>query len=243
MKVPTLQGIIDRRMLVNFVADPDVVKKIIPQPFRPKIYNGKSIVGICLIRLKNVRPKGLPGSIGIGSENAAHRIAVEWTENGKIFEGVYIPRRDTSSILNHVAGGKVFPGKHFHAKFDVKEGNGNYHIAFESSDNTFISVDANVTEEFNSNSIFKTFESASDFFKRGSIGYSPNRKDYDGMELHTFNWEMQPLKVSQVRSSFFENEKLFPEGSIHFDNALLMTNITHEWKSVNTKLGCDCIAE
>src|SRR5258706_3061420 len=136
MKIPTIQGIIERRILVNYTVAPDIIQKIIPQPFRPKIYEGKAIVGICLIRLKHIRPKGLPNFIGISSENGAHRIAVEWTENDEIIEGVFIPRRDTSSLLNTLAGGRIFPGRHFHAKFDVKEETGHYHIAFKSSDGT-----------------------------------------------------------------------------------------------------------
>ena len=161
MKIPTIQGIIDRRVLVNFTVDSDVIQKIIPQPFRPKIYKGKAIIGICLIRLKHIRPKGLPSFIGVSSENGAHRIAVEWAENGEQKEGVYIPRRDTSSLLNSLAGGRIFPGRHFHAKFDIKEGNGHYHIAFKSSDGTTISIDGEKTEKLNSNSIFQNLETAS----------------------------------------------------------------------------------
>lgn len=121
MKIPTIHGYIDRRILINFTADINVVKKIIPFPFRPKIYNGKAIVGICLIRLKSIKPKGLPDFVGVGSENGAHRIAVEWDENGETKSGVYIPRRDTSLRLNALVGGRIFPGRHFHAKFNVEK--------------------------------------------------------------------------------------------------------------------------
>src|SRR5438128_2289152 len=108
MRIPTIQGLIDRRILVNFTVDADLIHKTVPFPFRPKIYKDKAIVGICLIRLKEVRPKGFPGLIGIASENAAHRIAVEWDEGNEQKEGVYIPRRDTSSFFNHLAGGRIF---------------------------------------------------------------------------------------------------------------------------------------
>jgi hypothetical protein len=56
-----------------------------------------------------------------------------------------------------------------------------------------------------------------------------------GMNTDTtmLNWEVQPLEVLNVKSSFFENEEVFPKGSVKFDNALLMTNIEHEWKSEN----------
>ena len=126
MKLSLIHGYIDRRILINFVADPDIVRKITPDPFRPKIYKGKAILGICLIRLKNIKPKVLPDFLGISSENGAHRIAVEWDEHGQTEEGVYIPRRDTSLKLNALAGGRIFPGKHYFAKFNVKEKNDNY---------------------------------------------------------------------------------------------------------------------
>src|SRR6266851_9194080 len=100
MRIPVIHGLIDRRILVNYRLDPEVLKKLLPRPFRPKIINNVGIAGICLIRLKEIRPSGFPGVVGIASENAAHRIAVEWDEQGKSCEGVYIPRRDTSSRLN-----------------------------------------------------------------------------------------------------------------------------------------------
>lgn len=241
MKIPILQGIIDRRILANYTVDPDVIRKILPSPFRPKIYKGKAIVGICLIRLKNIRPKGFPGFIGIASENGAHRIAVEWTENNEIKEGVFIPRRDTSSLLNSFAGGRIFPGQHFHAKFEVKEGDGHYHVAFRSSDGTAIAIDGDKTAILNSDSIFENLENASKFFEGGSVGYSPNADNafkFDGLKLKTFNWKVEPLNITSINSSFFENERLFPKGSIKFDNALLMTQIKHEWYSVEQKNHC-----
>ncbi len=238
MKIPTIQGVIDRRILVNYTVDPEIIQKIIPQPFQPKIYKGKAIVGICLIRLKHIRPKGLPGFIGISSENGAHRIAVEWIENGEIKDGVFIPRRDTSSLLNSLAGGRIFPGRHFHANFDVKEKNGHYHVAFKSSDGTTISVDGDKTKALNSNSIFNNLDEASKFFEGGAVGYSPNGVNYDGLKLKTYNWKVEPLKMTAVHSSFFENESIFPKGSVQFDNALLMTQIKHEWHSVGQKSPC-----
>lgn len=235
MKIPTIHGYIDRRILINFTADPKTVEKIIPFPFRPKTYYDKAIVGICLIRLKNIKPKGLPDFIGVNSENGAHRIAVEWDENGETKTGVYIPRRDTSLRLNTLVGGRLFPGKHYLAKFNVEEENGHYHIDFKSSDDTEILIDARETDIFSDKSIFKTLRNASAFFEKGDLGYSPNKDKFDGLKLKTYKWETRPLDVLKVKSSFFEDESIFPKGTVVFDNALLMTNIEHEWKSVRDK--------
>lgn len=237
MKIPTIHGIIDRRVLVNFTADLDVVKKIIPSPFRPQNYEGKAIVGICLIRLKHIKPLGFPDFIGVSSENGAHRIAVEWDENGEVKQGVYIPRRDTSHWLNAMVGGRMFPGKHYLAEFNVNETDGKYHIGFKSSDNTKILVEAKEVNTFNPNSIFKTLANVSDFFEKGNVGYSPNNNNntYDGLKLKAYKWEVKPLSVEKIESSFFDDLNLFAKGTIQFDNALLMKNIEHEWHSVISK--------
>ena len=233
MKIPTIIGTIDRRILINFQADREVIEKFLPATFRPKLVNDKAMVGICLIRLKNIRPKGLPFNIGISSENGAHRIAVEWTENGEQKEGVYVPRRDTSSRLNSLAGGRIFPGVHHHAEFKVNESNGMYQVEFESEDGTFLKIIAKETKEWSNESVFENQDCASDFFKQGAVGYSPNKigEAFDGLELKTKKWEVSPLSVMEVKSSFFEEESIFPKGTIRFDNALLMRNIDHEWNS------------
>ena len=233
MKIPTIIGTIDRRILINYQADKEVIEKFLPAPFRPKLVKGKAIVGICLIRLKNIRRKGIPFNVGMSSENGAHRIAVEWTENGESREGVYVPRRDTSSRLNSFAGGRVFPGVHHLADFNVREDNGLYNIEFKSEDGTFLEISAQETSAWSDHSVFEDCDCASDFFKQGSVGYSPDKigHTFDGLELVTTKWEVSPLTVSKVRSSFFENESIFPKGAIQFDNALLMRSIDHEWNS------------
>jgi len=76
MRLSVIRGVIARRILVNYHVDPAVLAAQLPAPFRPKIVRGMGMVGICLIRLAQVRPAFLPAWLGIGSENAAHLVAV-----------------------------------------------------------------------------------------------------------------------------------------------------------------------
>lgn len=229
MMSPVITGTIDRRILINYQVDEGVLRNILPRPFVPKLVDGKGIAGICLIRLKEIRPKGMPAWIGIASENGAHRIAVEWSDNGVIHEGVYIPRRDTSSYLNNLAGGRIFPGKHHLSKFTVVEYDKNYQVSFTNSDGTSLNIQAAETDQWNSGSIFNNLEGASQFFENGSIGYSPYKNSFEGLELITNEWHVSLLDVERVESSFFEDENMFPKGTVHFDNALLMKGISHDW--------------
>jgi len=229
MIIPKIKGIIDRRILINYRVDKEVLESYLPKPFSPKLVNGKGVAGICLIRLQEIRPKGLPKLIGISSENGAHRIAVEWIEDRELKEGVFIPRRDTSSKLNSIAGGKIFPGTHHLAKFTVNEFNGKYEVGFLSRDNTTLHIKARETNTWNEESIFENLECVSEFFENGSVGYSPNNKTFVGLKLKTKSWKVSLLEVGSVHSSFFENKNIFPHGSVNFDNAFLMKNIEHDW--------------
>lgn len=235
MKIPTLQGIIKRRILVNYRAEPEVIQKILPSQFRPKLHNGKAIAGICLIRLEHIRPKFAPEFIGINSENAAHRIAVEWEdENGKTIEGVFVPRRDTDSFINHFVGGTLFPGEQNAADFSVTESAGEINFAMKSKDEAIeVKFKGQVSESFPENSVFSSLAEASAFFEKGSLGYSATKggKELDGITLHIENWKVEALNLDSVSSNFYENEEILPKGSIEFDHALLMRNIAHEWHS------------
>ena len=234
MHIPTIRGLIDRRVLVNFRVDLKVLSQICPSPFRPQAVNGFGIAGICLIRLKHIRPIFLPSFVGISSENAAHRIAVEWDENGEIQSGVYIPRRDSTSFLNVLTGGRIFPGVHHRARFDVRETKNEFQIRMDSLDGkAHVNLDCVVTNELPSDSVFSSVAHCSQFFEAGSIGYSPTNSNtqFDALELRTVNWKVQPLAVNDVQSSFFDDCETFPAGSVAFDNALLMRGIDHEWHS------------
>lgn len=242
MKLPAIRGVIDRRILVNFQVDPEVLSKFLPAPFSPQLVSGSGIAGVCLIRLKEIRPRLVPSRFGVSSENAAHRIAVEWSSHGQVQEGVYIPRRDTTSRLNIFLGGRLFPGFHHPADFEVEEADGSYSVALRSKDGQVrLEVAGRVASELPADSVFSSLEEASGFFERGAVGYSatPDPGRFDGLELRSLSWRVHPLAVERVYSSFFSDEEIFPKGSVRFDCALLMQGIEHEWHAREPLCQCE----
>jgi hypothetical protein len=236
MHVPSLHGLIRRRVLVNFRVNPEVMAKLLPQPFTPKLHNGWAMAGICLIRLERVRPALLPGFVGFTSENAAHRIAVRWLDKeNQHCEGVYIPRRHTNSKFIQFAGGRLFPGEHEEATIAVTDQVQSLELHLRARDDS-LSIDLSGTDADNlpPTSIFSSLTEASEFFRAGSLGYSETKtgKRLDGVRLLTRTWQVKPLAVKSVHSSYFENLKLFPQGSVEFDCALVMRNMEHEWQMI-----------
>lgn len=96
-------------------------------------------------------------------------------------------------------------------------------------------LEGNTADALPATSIFSSLAEASAFFEGGSLGYSvthdPNR--LDGLNLKTKEWQVEPLEIKTIYSSYFSNADKFPPGSIDFDHALIMKNVAHEWYSAD----------
>lgn len=244
MKTPALSASMDRRLLVNYRVDPDILASRLPSPFRPALVGGHGVAGICLLRLRGVRPVGFPAAVGLASENAAHRVAVEWDTTDGTATGVYVPRRDTSSRLSALAGGRLFPGRQHRARFDVVEGDGRYRIGVTSLDGEVdVYVDASVSERVMAGSVFDDLDAASRFFRSAPVGYAPASDPgaFDGVELGTDGWAMTPVHLAETRSSFFDDPRRFPPGTATPDSAFLMAGICTTW-SARPRMRADGLA-
>jgi hypothetical protein len=230
-----LVGLIRRRLLVNFRVHAEVMRRLLPAPFRPKLLAGEAVAGVCLIRLERIRPRWLPAGVGLSSENAAHRVAVTWEDATGVHDGVYIPRRDTGSRLNRWAGGRLFPGEHHAARFEVEDDGDRVDLRMRSADGACsVEVGARRPGGLPETSRFPSLEEAASFFASGSVGYSETaaRRHLDGIELRTPDFRVEPLAVDRARSSWFEDTTRFPRGSVSFDCALVVRDLPHEWVAV-----------
>lgn len=232
MRMPRVAGVVERRLLVNYRVDPDVAAGLVPAPFRPQLVDGASVAGICLIRLGHLRPNGFPAFTGMTTENAAHRVAVEWDEDGETRVGVYIPRRDSDSFLTATVGGRLFSGEYHRARFDVREDDTRLRVAFRSNDGSAsVAVEVEVAPSLEGSTLFADVDEASAFFEAGSVGFSATRESgrYDGMELRTNAWAVEPGVVRSARSSFFD---ALPPGTATLDCALVMRHVPVVWDAL-----------
>ncbi|MFD4941466.1 DUF2071 domain-containing protein [Streptomyces sp. NPDC058239] len=237
MRQPRLCSIVERRLLVNYRVTPDAAARLLPEPLRPQLVHGYAVAGICLLRLGSVRPAWAPKAFGLRSENAAHRIAVEWDGPDGVETGVYIPRRDSASRLNVWAGGRVFPGEHGRADFEVHETSDLVRAAFATRDgDARVDVAVELSDELRGSELFADLAEASRFFQRGTKGFSATRsgRHLDGMELHTDAWHVEAGRVRSAASSFFDDPGRFPSGSATLDCALVMRNVPASWRPLPT---------
>jgi hypothetical protein len=231
MLTNTVQCTIERRLLVNYRIDPEVVQRQLPAPFRTQLVAGWAVGGVCFIRLAHLRPNHSPSIVGIRTENVAHRFAVEWDDDAGRQVGVFIPRRDTSSRVTALAGDRLFPGMHRLARFEVDERGPDLRLAVESRDGTLgLSVTAQEDAELGGK-LFSSLDQAIDFFRRGSIGYSPTGSSSRllGVRLQSQSWDARPVTIDDMKSTMFDNLELFPKGSCLLDFGLVMRDLPACW--------------
>ncbi|MCU1471494.1 MAG: hypothetical protein JWQ39_2643 [Glaciihabitans sp.] len=222
----TLRAQVRRRLLISYRVDPAVAQSLIPEQFRPQIVDGSAVAGVCMIGLQSVRPGWLRPRVGFRTENVAHRIAVEWDENGKTRSGVYIVERHSSALLPVLAGGRLFPGVQKRARFELDETESRFRVSM-SAPGTRVSVDVQLGGEWTS-SLFPSVEAASAFHEQGAVGWSPRRNGLgvEPLELTSKEWVVEPGQVVSLRSSYFD---ALPDGAAVLDSVLIMRDLPFFW--------------
>jgi hypothetical protein len=228
-----MDGEIVHRLLLNYRADPDVIAPLLPTGFRPQLVGGHAVVGVCLLRLDHLRPRGWPRWCGVASDNAAHRIAVEWDGPGGVDVGVFVLRRDTSEWLPRLVGGRAFPGAHGPARFDVHSDGGGLRVDYATAGGLEVCTWSTPATTWRSD-LFASAAEGSDFFRAGRLGWSIDRRGRtEGLDMEACAWAAAPVDV-EGHSSFWEDPKRFPAGSVVRDASLLMRDLPVTWSRVSS---------
>lgn len=229
-----LEGTIERRLLINYRLDPAIASALLPTGLRPQLVDGSAVAGICMIRLGQLRPKWLPPSVGWRFENAAHRVAVEWDDADGPHTGVYIPERHSESWIPVAVGGRLFPGVHHRARVDIQETPDRLSVRL-TAPGTTVAADVLITDDWFS-SLFPTLEDASEFFRRGNVGWSPTRngRALQGLQLRTHAWRVIAGVPLHIASSYFD---ALPRGTATLDSILVMRDIPIQWTRPETSAG------
>jgi hypothetical protein len=227
-----IRSVVERRLLMNYRVDAEYALRQLPPEFRPQLVHGYAVAGICLLRLGQVRPTALPGhGWGLSSENAAHRYAVEWDTESGTATGVYIARRDSDSLLNVLGGGRLFPGAHGRATFDIAENGNDLSVACTTADGT-IKVDVAGTVQpdgwWEGSELFDSAPAATQFFRAGCDGYSPARGGgYEGMRLRSDGMQLRPVAITRALSTVYD---AYPAGAATLDCALVTVDTPAYWE-------------
>jgi len=233
----SLKARLKRRIFVNYRIPPDALAGHLPRGVEPYTIAGQALVGVCLIRLEEVRPAGTPRLLGLSSENAAHRVAIRNLVNPDGPPEVLILSQHTDSFLNTQTGGILFPGAMRPARFEIRLSPTTFKIGFEGLDGCRVQVIARRGGQLPSDSLFSNMEEASEFFGRGCDGWSfcGPEETMEGSRFACHHWDFHPLTVDLCKSSMIN---LLGKGKVRptFDSAFLMEDMDHEWHNLGIRV-------
>jgi len=221
---PAIRGVVDRRILINYRVPIASLEDEVPDPFRPtEVADGWGFGSVCIMRLKNERPRFVPSMFGTSLETITHRISVERDDGDGTMSCVYVPRRDTPSQMGSLVVGGLMPGMGNNVSLETDERGDRHHVRVDCGEG---SVRASVEEggALPSDSVFDSVQEAKGFFLEACVRYSPSGTRHEAVEFCPYNRNMSALKPINVESRHFEGI----EGS-ELDSAFLMKGIKHEW--------------
>lgn len=233
VKASVLSGRTTRRLVVNFRVDARVIRKLLPAGLEPRLVGGHGIAGISFARIEDVRAKFLPISFGVASDSVMHRIAVAPGGSSSKADrptAAYVPRRDTSSMVDSLIRDRETPVERARSRFDVEETDGAIELLVRSYDDRMeIRLNAEEAESWPESSLFRSIGEAVSFF--GDTQVRELADDGAGLAEGSVRrrWVAQPLVVHRIESSFFDDPTLFPPGSFSVDHALSLWNIGSVW--------------
>lgn len=226
IRMPRFRSMVKHRMLINYRVDAEVARTLVPEGVRPQLVNGSAVAGICHIVQKNLRPSWLGAPVGLRVEGTAHRIAVEWDDETGTHAGVYIFQRHTPSRFANLFGGFFAPGVHEHARITSSVG-GDLMTLELGAERFSASAQIAIADEFRSELFGDDLRAASDFFRAGSIGWSPDRAgNLEAIQIETDAWTVAPTTPLHVASAFYD---ALPPGSATLDCVLVLRDVPFDW--------------
>lgn len=228
MRPPTLEGTIERRLLISYRADPDIVRTHLPTGSRhtPSRATPSSVSASSN---SASTPPACPERSASGPSTARTATPSSTpTDNPPSTSPAETPTRRSS----HPPAGDSSPAATTEPRITATEDEHNLRVTLDSRDDLIhVTVKAHPTDQLPGDSVFADPATASAFFEHADTGYSDTTRIdcLDALILETANWSATPLAVDEVDSSYFDNSDRFPEGSITLDHGLLMRDIHHTW--------------
>lgn len=225
--LPALTGTIRHRLLVTYAADPAAIAPLLPPPFEPELVEGHAVVGVCVLGLDRLRPRGLPSWTGASTVAAAHRIAVRWEAGGGTRRGVWVQRRDTDRRLPVLLGGRVFPGVHRPAEVEVADtSDRGLRVRVRARDGALVRAECRPGGPWTSR-LFDDPAAASAFFAGGDVGVSHDRRGRpECVRLDTEAWRAEPVALEAWTTAF---DEALPSGAARLDHGLLVRDVPMTW--------------
>jgi uncharacterized protein DUF2071 len=212
----TMKGRIDRCWLFTFQASEEEARAILPKPLVPVTRDGCAFWNVVVCRVGAMRPRGVPGFLGMGYWHVAYRLYARFRPAvGGPIEGLYFVRSDCDSGLMAWMGNLVTDFNFHKATIDVREDREWLRVTVDAPGAT---ADATLRRgaeaRLSKHSVFASIEEASSFLKYKPCAFSvleDGRVNVVRIERDEAAWRGRPVEVVHQEWAFFGGRPVAPE--------------------------------
>lgn len=208
------QGELHQVKLINFSVDIDEVDHLVPKGLKILQENGKAIVSMVDVQLKQMRSKWLP-FVSFGYRHVAFRLLLDDTSfnSTKNPQGIFFLKSFSQDILLNWAGNII----------------GNYQLSFANIKDSLGAFSLKQREQFveyalDSNEKIKAEAGLFEKIKRIDRAYSMEKGIASVTEITREEWPIQPVKCYHFATNFFKSAKFL--GAFEVPNVIQYT-----WKT------------
>lgn len=226
-------GVLENTVLLNFRTDAEVLRRLLPSPFEPRLVDGYGMVGILLFTMKNLTCETTMGLPSPPSDHVLYRIAVSWNHGGRTYHGMYLLRHEVNTRLPVRQRRRgLFPVAGQPVRWHKEPGSQQFEWTLKSKTKTKLQISASVSSSFSSGSVFSSLEEASDFFAQERAAIAPRfqKSIFSNTHFLPLTWPVKPLFVEKLTTDIAQLQNLFPKGQIFFDSGLIWPKIPCKWQ-------------
>lgn len=226
-------GVLENTVLLNFRTDAEVLRRLLPSPFEPRLVDGYGMVGILLFTMKDLTCETTMGFPSPPSDHVLYRIAVSWKQGGRTFHGMYLLRHEVNTRLPVRQRRRgLFPVVGIPVRWHKVSDSGSIEWTLKSKTKTKLHIKAKLSSCFSGGSVFGSLEEASDFFatERAAIAPRFQKSIFSNTHFLPLKWPVQPLFVNHLTTDVDQLQNLFPAGQIFFDSGLIWPKVPCKWQ-------------
>lgn len=226
-------GMLEDTVLLNYRTDAEVLRRLLPEPFEPRLVDGYGLMGVLMYRLRDLeceRSMGLPSP---PSEHVLYRIAVSWQQGGRRYHGMYVLRHEVNTRLpiQHRRRG-IFPVIARPVRWHRRPWRGSFEWSLRTRNRVRLRLGARLSKHFPRESVFEDLDHAADFFGRERAAVAPRyqRQVFSCTHFLPLEWTVKPLHIHRLKTDFSQLENTFPKDRIFFDSGLYWAQLPCRWQ-------------
>lgn len=208
-----VRGKIDRCWLFTYRTPETHARSLLPPPLLPVTHGGFGFWNIVVCQISEIRPAGVPRSLGISYQHVAYRLLAR-SNSGT--EGLFFLRSDCDSRLVTLAGNHLTDFNFHTAPISIEDENaGRTSITVHSAAAPAeVLIDRSKRPELAWNSPFRSIPEAGEFLKYKPFGLSPAGQHATNVVAISRNesaWRATPVAVPFASWGFLDTHPADPE--------------------------------